>query len=167
MTPTQAWILRELIRYLEHPAPGAMAFDDMGPHWVAVRDAAHDDKLRKNDRKNDEAVLDVAARWEQLLRFEALRLGSEIGDDVTQVLTRADATTHRSAPATSPTPCAAPGPSTGPCASRTPWATCTWPQTSVHGASPPPWTSTHPATRALAVGARGCSTSSAMSTGVS
>jgi hypothetical protein len=30
----QAWILGELIRYLEHPKSGAMGFDDMGPAWV-------------------------------------------------------------------------------------------------------------------------------------
>jgi hypothetical protein len=28
--PEQAWILGELIRYLEHPKSGAMSFDDMG-----------------------------------------------------------------------------------------------------------------------------------------
>ena len=29
--PDQAWILGELIRYLEHPRSGALEFDDMGP----------------------------------------------------------------------------------------------------------------------------------------
>jgi hypothetical protein len=29
--PDQAWILGELIRYLEHPRSGALQFDDMGP----------------------------------------------------------------------------------------------------------------------------------------
>jgi hypothetical protein len=32
--PDQAWILGELIRYLEHPRSGAMAFEDMGAAWV-------------------------------------------------------------------------------------------------------------------------------------
>ena len=35
--PDQAWILGELIRYLEHPRSGALEFDDMGSAWVAVR----------------------------------------------------------------------------------------------------------------------------------
>jgi len=37
--PDQAWILGELIRYLEHPKSGAVQFSDMGPSWVPVRDA--------------------------------------------------------------------------------------------------------------------------------
>ena len=35
----QAWLLAELIRYLEHPRSGAVGFDDMGPSWFAVREA--------------------------------------------------------------------------------------------------------------------------------
>jgi hypothetical protein len=35
--PDQAWILGELIRYLEHSRSGAMEFEDMGESWVAVR----------------------------------------------------------------------------------------------------------------------------------
>ena len=34
----QAWILGELIRYLEHPRSGALEFEDMGTHWVRIRD---------------------------------------------------------------------------------------------------------------------------------
>lgn len=36
--PDQAWVLGELIRYLEHPRSGALEFSDMGPAWVQVRD---------------------------------------------------------------------------------------------------------------------------------
>jgi len=82
--PEQAWILGELIRYLEHPASGAMGFEDMGPNWVAVRDGARDGTLKKRD----EAVGETAERWDQLLRFIALTLGSEIGDDVQEVVPR-------------------------------------------------------------------------------
>lgn len=82
--PEQAWILGELIRYLEHPASGALAFEDMGANWVAIRDAARQGTLTKRS----EGVEDVAARWDQLLRFAALRLGSEIGDDVVHLLSR-------------------------------------------------------------------------------
>lgn len=84
--PEQAWILGELIRYLRHPKSGANAFDDMGPDWVAVRDGARDDALRKNDP----AVRDVAARWDQLLRFAALRLEADIGQPVSQQLPTAE-----------------------------------------------------------------------------
>lgn len=78
--PEQAWILGELIRYLRHPNSGANAFDDMGADWVAVRDTARDDALRKNDP----AVRDVGQRWDQLLRYAALRLEADIGESVTQ-----------------------------------------------------------------------------------
>lgn len=81
----QAWIVGELIRYLEHPASGAMAFDDMGPNWVAVRDTARDGVLRKND----DAVREVAHRWDQLLRFACLRLGSAVGSEVRHIVSRA------------------------------------------------------------------------------
>lgn len=80
--PDQAWILGELIRYLRHPNSGATAFDDMGPDWVAVRDAARDHAVRRNDP----AARDIAHRWDQLLRFAALRLEADIGQPVTQQL---------------------------------------------------------------------------------
>jgi hypothetical protein len=83
--PEQAWLIGELIRYLEHSASGAMAFDDMGPNWVTVRDAARDASLRKNDP----AVVDVAVRWDQLLRYAALQLGAQTGANVQHLLSRA------------------------------------------------------------------------------
>jgi hypothetical protein len=83
--PEQAWILGELIRYLEHPASGALAFSDMGPNWVGVRDAARTNTLAKNS----EGVSDIVGRFDQLLRYSALKLGSEIGADVAHVLPKA------------------------------------------------------------------------------
>lgn len=83
--PEQAFLLSELIRYLEHPASGAMAFSDMGPNWVPVRDGARAHSL---SRRSD-GVDDVVARWDQLIRYAALKLGSEIGEDVTQLLSKA------------------------------------------------------------------------------
>jgi hypothetical protein len=83
--PEQAWILNELIRYLEHPASGALAFGDMGPSWVEVRDGVRAGTL---NRKHD-GVADVAARFDQLLRFGALKLGAEIGQDVEPLLAKA------------------------------------------------------------------------------
>lgn len=82
--PEQAWILGELIRYLESGASGAMSFSDMGPNWVSVRDGARASTLRKNAPE----VKDVTQRWDQLIRFASLRLGSEIGVDVLQVFPR-------------------------------------------------------------------------------
>ena len=48
--PDQAWILGELIRYLEHRRSGALEFDDMGESWVAVRDAVAAGTLRATDK---------------------------------------------------------------------------------------------------------------------
>jgi hypothetical protein len=80
--PDQAWILGELIRYLQHPASGALQFRDMGPAWVDVRSAARNGSLRRKDPR----ALEIADRWQQLLRFAALRLGAEIGQAVEVVL---------------------------------------------------------------------------------
>lgn len=80
----QAWILGELIRYLECEASGALSFSDMGPKWVSVRDGARSGTLRKNLPE----VREVALLWDQLLQFAALRLGREIGADVHQTFPR-------------------------------------------------------------------------------
>ena len=80
--PDQAWILGELIRYLEHPNAGAVDFRDMGEHWVGVRDAVKNGTLRPSDEK----AVEVAGKWEELVSFAALRLGRELGDDVQEVL---------------------------------------------------------------------------------
>ncbi len=80
----QAWILGELIRYLEHPNAGAADFEDMGEHWVPVREAAIAGTLRETDKK----AAEVAGRWQQLLAFAVIRLGRELGADVQEVLSR-------------------------------------------------------------------------------
>ncbi len=80
--PDQAWILGELIRYLEHPNAGAVDFRDMGEHWVGVRDAVRNGTLRPTDKK----AIEVAGKWEELVSFAALRLGRELGADVQEVL---------------------------------------------------------------------------------
>ncbi|NQT92429.1 MAG: hypothetical protein HQ559_06690 [Lentisphaerae bacterium] len=80
--PDQAWILGELIRYLEHPNAGAVDFRDMGEHWVGVRDAVKNGTLRHSDKK----AFEVAGKWEELVSFAALRLGRQLGTDVQEVL---------------------------------------------------------------------------------
>jgi hypothetical protein len=85
--PDQAWILGELIRYLEHPRSGALEFEDMGPWWVAVRDAVGAGTLRASDK----GVADVAARFDALLRYASLRLGRTLGTEVVPVVSRREA----------------------------------------------------------------------------
>jgi hypothetical protein len=82
--PEQAWILDELICFLQHSDSGAMDFEDMGPNWKDVRDGARHGGLKKRD----EAVIDIAQRWDQLLAYVALKLGGETGEDVQEVISQ-------------------------------------------------------------------------------
>ena len=83
--PDQAWILSELIRYLEHDRSGAVDFDDMGPAWVAVRDSAKNRTLRVSDKGASEVV----AKFGQLTSFAGMRLSRTLGVAVQPALTRA------------------------------------------------------------------------------
>ena len=77
--PDQAWILGELIAYLDSTASGAGGFADMGDKWVAVRKAAHDGTLRAN---HPEARA-VAERWEEFTQYLCLGLSQDLGRSVT------------------------------------------------------------------------------------
>lgn len=82
--PDQAWILGELIRYLEHPKSGAMSFDDMGGGWVKTREAVAAGTLRGSDPYAAELV----SRFDALIRYACLSLGRQLGTEVTPVQTR-------------------------------------------------------------------------------
>jgi hypothetical protein len=82
--PDQAWILGELIRYLQDDRSGASGFDDMGASWVAVRDGARNQTLRQNDS----SVRDVADRWEQFVEYVSLELRQTFGRPVSPVWPR-------------------------------------------------------------------------------
>lgn len=86
--PEQAWILGELIRYLEHPRSGALEFDDMGPAWVPAREGVNAATLRATDK----AAVGVAARFDALMRYTSLRLGRRLGTEVTPALSRRELT---------------------------------------------------------------------------
>lgn len=85
--PDQAWILGELIRYLEHPKSGALSFEDMGPSWVPLREAVSSGTLRSNDK----TAADVAGRFDALIRFACLKLGRQLGTEVAPVVSRLNA----------------------------------------------------------------------------
>jgi len=76
--PDQAWILGELIRYLDDEKSGAGGFDGMGREWVAVRESARNRTLRSEDPK----AKSIASRWEQFAEYLCLHLGQELGVDV-------------------------------------------------------------------------------------
>jgi hypothetical protein len=82
--PDQAWILGELIRYLQDDRSGASGFEDMGDKWVAVRDGARDQTLKPSDP----SVRDVAERWEQSIEYISLELRQILGRPVSPVWPR-------------------------------------------------------------------------------
>jgi hypothetical protein len=84
--PDQAWILGELIRYLEHPRSGAMEFSDMGSGWVPVREAIGAGTLRASDI----IAVEVAGRFDALVRYASLKLGRQLGIEVVPALSRRD-----------------------------------------------------------------------------
>lgn len=86
----QAWVLAELIRYLQHPASGAAGFDDMGAAWVPVRDALTANTLRPADRN----ISAVTSSWEKLVRHLSLTMTSTLGVPVTPVQPRKLARDH-------------------------------------------------------------------------
>ena len=82
--PEQAWILGELIAYLDDEASGAAGFEDMGQSWVSVRDGARELKLHPSE----DSVRDIVARWDQFVQFLCLGLRQELGRDVKPVVPR-------------------------------------------------------------------------------
>ncbi len=83
--PDQAWILGELIAYLEHEKSGAVGFEDMGQNWVKVRNAARNGTMRGSD----EGVRDVVERWEQFVEYLCLGLSQDLGVGVLSAQSRA------------------------------------------------------------------------------
>lgn len=82
--PDQAWILGELIAYLEHEKSGAVGFEDMGQSWVPVRNAARDGTIRPKDP----GVQDVVERWEQFVEYLCLGLSQDLGVQVVSAQSR-------------------------------------------------------------------------------
>ena len=82
--PDQAWILGELIAYLDHEKSGASGFQDMGDKWVAVRNAAANGTLRAADPEARE----VAELWDQFIDYLCLGLSQDLGRDVKPVRPR-------------------------------------------------------------------------------
>jgi hypothetical protein len=76
--PDQAWILGELIAYLEHENSGAIGFEDMGTNWVQVRNSSREGPLQASDP----AVREVVDRWEQFVEFLCLGLSQDLGVQV-------------------------------------------------------------------------------------
>lgn len=82
--PEQMWILGELIKYLEHENSGALDFTDMGPSWTPVLDAVRTNLVRRDD----DDVVDIASKFDGLIRYICLKLGQRLGVEVLPQLSR-------------------------------------------------------------------------------
>ncbi|MEV7690223.1 TerD family protein [Streptomyces bungoensis] len=76
-----AWLLQELLHYLQHENSGCHGFQNMGPAWVPVRNGIDDETLCRGDAR----ALEVVENWERLVRQVCLRLGGELGQKVLPV----------------------------------------------------------------------------------
>ncbi|MGV9697151.1 TerD family protein [Streptomyces sp. NPDC003470] len=76
-----AWLLQELLHYLQHENSGCHGFQNMGPAWVPVRNGIDDETLCQGDTR----ALEVVENWERLIRQVCLRLGGELGQKVLPV----------------------------------------------------------------------------------
>jgi hypothetical protein len=88
----QAFVLRELIRFLDDERSGVQPFDRMGSGWKEICNAVqHGQQLTKTSDLVAEAVAD----WHQLTRFLALELSPHLGEPINVYVRRA----HRRDPA--------------------------------------------------------------------
>ncbi|EST38768.1 hypothetical protein N566_05660 [Streptomycetaceae bacterium MP113-05] len=76
-----AWLLQELLLYLQHENSGCHGFQNMGPAWVPVRNAIDTETLCQGDRR----TVEVVESWERLIRQVCLRMGGELGQKVMPV----------------------------------------------------------------------------------
>lgn len=76
-----AWLLQELLHYLQHDNSGCHGFQNMGPAWVPVRNGIDDETLCQGDAR----ALEVVESWERLIRQVCLGLGGELGQKVLPV----------------------------------------------------------------------------------
>ncbi|WP_432113961.1 TerD family protein [Streptomyces sp. S1] len=70
-----AWLLQELLHYLQHENSGCHGFQNMGPAWVPVRNGIDTETLCQGDPR----AVEVVESWERLIRQVCLRLGGELG----------------------------------------------------------------------------------------
>ncbi|MFG3513601.1 TerD family protein [Streptomyces bobili] len=76
-----AWLLKELLHYLQHENSGCHGFQNMGSAWVPVRRGIDDETLCQGDPR----ALEVVESWERLIRQVSLGLGGDLGQKVLPV----------------------------------------------------------------------------------
>ena len=88
----QAWILAELIAYLDDERSGVKPFHDMGRGWTTVRDGAPAERLRANQPE----VQEVTERFGQLVEYLGMSLYRDLGRRAEVLHGRGDAASRRS-----------------------------------------------------------------------
>lgn len=78
---SHAWLLQELLHYLQHENSGCHGFQNMGSAWVPVRNGIDEETLCPGDPR----TVQVVESWERLVRQVCLRLGGELGIKVVPV----------------------------------------------------------------------------------
>ena len=89
--PEQAFILSDLIAYLDDERSGAAGFEGMGQEWVKVRNAARQRTLRMDDP----GVREVAEGWDEFVEYLGLRLRQNLGRSVAPLYPRNSKRTSR------------------------------------------------------------------------
>ncbi|MBL4708391.1 MAG: hypothetical protein JKY48_08150 [Flavobacteriales bacterium] len=84
--PEQAFILSELVRYLDHDSSGVSSMTKMPSCW---KDVCHSVQQGAALNRNAELVKQSVSGWHQLLRHLALNLSMAIGQPVKIALSRA------------------------------------------------------------------------------
>jgi hypothetical protein len=82
----QAFVLRELVRYLDHPYSGVSAMSAMNPEWKDVCTQIQQGAVLKKTASETEAT---AIAWQQLLRYMSLELSMATNSMVEVALSRA------------------------------------------------------------------------------
>lgn len=83
--PEQAYILSELVRYLDHDSSGIAALSRMANEWKEVCGAIQQQAVLS---KSSPAVERAVISWHQLVRHLALNLSMDIGQPVSLGLSR-------------------------------------------------------------------------------
>lgn len=89
--PDQAYILEELVRYLQHDSSGVTSFDRMNGTW---KDVCSSVQNRITLKKTAQEVIDSVGSWHQFIRNVSLHLSLAIGETTTIFLKKA----HRDDP---------------------------------------------------------------------
>lgn len=75
----QAFILKEVIRFLQHDSSGTLTFSKMSPGW---KDSALAIQQRLPVKANDASLQDAIGSWHELTKFLCLELSSALSENV-------------------------------------------------------------------------------------